>query len=313
MQRRTFLKQGSGALVGSLWACSASWTGGGAPSASGADRFPRIGVTTVSFRSRFPATRSMNGGPVTNPELTLPAAPEFFAREVGLHNVEIWDLQFAEQSVAYCQSIRVAAEAAGSRIANLQIDGVGDLSAAAPATRAEALAKSKAWMDRAVVLGSPRIRFNTGPGPGQPFDLGVTSDSFRQLAEYGERVGVTVLVENHGTPIPDVVAIVNEVNHPRCRSLVDFGNTTPGGTTEEKIAALRPMFDHLGFVSAKASEFDDEYRHTSWDIGALVRAIEQSGYRGIYSVELWNTSAPPADTVRAARAVRDTIARNLHA
>jgi sugar phosphate isomerase/epimerase len=168
-------------------------------------------------------------------------------------------------------------------------------------------------MDRAVAVGSPSIRVNTGPTGGRPFDVRVTADSFRQIAEYGQQVGVTVLVENHGTPIPNVVAIVDAVNHPRCRSLVDFGNTTPSGSTEEKIASLRPMFPRLGFVSAKAEAFDEAYRHTSWDFAAFIRAVEESGYRGIYSLELWNTRNPPADTPRAARAIRDLIAANLRA
>jgi sugar phosphate isomerase/epimerase len=308
MERRTFLKHGTLALGASLWGCA------GAPGIrslgpASRDPYARVGMTTVGWRSRFASTRSMNGGPVTTPELTLLAAPQVIADEVGLHNVEIWDMQFADMSLAYCEQIRAAAAKAGSRIVNIQVDKyVGDLSATDATVRAKNIADAKGWLDRAVAVGAPSIRVNTGR-----FNPSTTVDSFRQLADYGQKVGATVLVENHGTPIPDVVSIVSAVNHPRCRSLVDWGNTAPNGAIEEKIAGLRPMFPWLGFVSAKAEEFDDQYHHTSWDIGPLVRATEDAGYRGIYSIELWNTKNPPADTARAARTVRDAIVANLKA
>jgi sugar phosphate isomerase/epimerase len=141
--------------------------------------------------------------------------------------------------------------------------------------------------------------------------LARTIDSYRQLAEHAERAGVTVLIENHlGTTSIDVAAIVGAVNHPRLRSLIDWGNTG-GGTAEQMIADLAPTFPTLGLISAKAQEFDENYKHKNWDIAALVRATEDAGFRGIYSIELWETTNPPADPVRAAKVVRDIIAANL--
>jgi sugar phosphate isomerase/epimerase len=54
-------------------------------------------------------------------------------------------------------------------------------------------------------------------------------------------------------------------------------------------------------------------RHVAHDFGALVRATEASGYRGIYSIEQWPTtgSAPPADPIRAALALKDELRTNL--
>jgi len=77
------------------------------------------------------------------------------------------------------------------------------------------------------------------------------------------------------------------------------------------IADFAPTFPTLGLISAKAQEFDENYAHKNWDIAALVRATEDAGFRGIYSIELWETVNPPADPVRAAKAVRDIIAANL--
>jgi hypothetical protein len=44
-----------------------------------------------------------------------------------------------------------------------------------------------------------------------------------------------------------------------------------------------------------------------------VKATEDAGLRGIYSIELWKTRNPPTDPMRAATVERDLIAANLRA
>jgi sugar phosphate isomerase/epimerase len=311
MQRRDFLKAGALALTTPL--IGAATTGLAADAAASQDPYPRIGLSTTAFRARFPATRNRNGGPITTPELTMLTVSKVIVEEVGLRNIEIWEAQWEERSDDYAAKIRNAAAALGGRIIDIQVDTQGsNISDPDPAKRAQAVAAQKTWIDRAVVAGSPRVRLNSGLSAGQPHrELARTIDSYRQLAEYAERAGVTVLIENHlGTTAIDVAAIVGAVNHPRLRSLIDWGNTG-GGTAEEMIADLAPTFPTLGLISAKAQEFDENYKHQNWDIAALVKATEDAGFRGIYSIELWETRNPPSDPVRAARVVRDIIAANL--
>ena len=312
MQRRDFLKAGALALTTPLVG-PASFAVPSADAAPIQDPYPRIGLSTTAFRARFPATRNRNGGPITTPELTMLTVSKVIVDEVGLRNIEIWESQWEEKTDAYASRIRAATAAAGGRVIDIQVDTVdSNISDPDPVRRAGSVAAQKAWIDRAVVVGSPRVRLNSGLPAGQPHrQLSRTIDSYRQLAEYADKVGVTVLIENHlGTTAVDVAAIVGAVNHPRLRSLIDWGNTG-GGTAEEMIADLAPTFPTLGLISAKAQEFDESYRHKNWDIAALVRATEDAGFRGIYSVELWETRNPPPDPVRAAKVVRDIIAANL--
>jgi Xylose isomerase-like TIM barrel len=162
----------------------------------------RIGITTVCFRDRFPATRSKGAAAPAGGDLTLLTAPNFIADELGLHNVEIWSAQFADKSLDYCKQVKAAAETAGSRIINLQVDGPENLSDPDPAKRAASLASIKQWMDRAAAVGSPRMRANTGGGLPEAWDVNRTADSFRQLAEYGKTIGVKILLENHPATVP---------------------------------------------------------------------------------------------------------------
>lgn len=274
----------------------------------------RIGITTVCLRSRFPRTRAM-GEPTTASDLDLLTAPKYIADTFGIHNVEVWDLHFEDQSIAFCERARAAAAEVGSKFINIQIDSMADLSVPDAATRAQGVTQAKQWMDRAVALGAPSIRVNTGGSEGQTMDLDVIVDSFKQIAAYGQQVGVTVLVENHtgfSIDVDTVVAIVDAVNHPMCRTLLDYGNT-PAGSIEGRIEAIQKLAPKLALVSAKGTGFDDQYVHTDYDFGALVKATEDTGYRGIYSIEMWPDadSQAPADPVAAATWMRDQILANL--
>src|SRR5688572_12234669 len=195
MNRRTFLTHTSQALAAAPFLSSAA-------ARAQSNQIPtaalnRLAVTTVVFRERFPATRTKGAAAPKEGDLTLLTAPKFIADTFGIHNVEIWNFQFADQSLEYCRQIKAAAEAVKSRIINLQIDGSENLSDPDAAKRAESIKIIKGWMDRAAACGAPTLRANTGGGAAAAWDVTRTADSFRQLAQYGKSINVKILIENH--------------------------------------------------------------------------------------------------------------------
>jgi sugar phosphate isomerase/epimerase len=316
MDRRSFLRYGSrAAALAPFWA---------APALSGASRLyaagqtvspgvlRRIGITTVCFRDRFAATRGKNEGPVpAGQELTLLTAPKFIADALGLHNVEIWSAQFADMSLDYCKQIKAAAEAVKSRITNIQVDGSENLSDPDAAKRAASVETIKRWMDRAAAVGAPTCRANTGGGPADAWDVNRTADSFRQLAEYGKKINVKILVENHigySADIDKVVAVIKAVNNPYCRAICDWGNSPKN---EGQVAALSKLFPYLELVSAKELDFDENNKHVNYDVVPIIKATEASGYKGIYSIEFYGK--PPKDTVAAAKDMIKALSANISA
>ena len=272
----------------------------------------RIGITTVCFRDRFTQTREKSAGPIpAGQELTLLTAPRFIADTLGLHNVEVWSAQFADQSIDYCRQVKAAAEAVKSRIINVQVDGPENLSDPDAAKRAASIQAIKQWMDRAAAVGAPTCRANTGGGPPEGWDVKRTADSFRQLAEYGRTINVKILVENHigySADIDKVVAVVKAVNHPYCRALVDWGNS-PSGSIETRIAGLSKLFPLIELVSAKELDFDEQNRHINYDVVPIIKATEAAGYKGIYSIEFYGK--PPRDTVAAAKDMIAALSANV--
>ena len=316
MNRRSFIRLGGrAAAIVPIWAAApglARLSAAAQPAAGAVLR--RIGITTVCFRERFTQTRTKTAGPLAaNEELTLLTAPKFIADTLGLHNVEIWSAQFADTSLDYCRRIKAAAEAAQSRIINIQVDGPENLSDPDAAKRAASVEAIKKWLDRAAAVGAPTCRANTGGGPPEAWDVNRTADSFRQLAQYGRKIGVKILVENHvgySADIDKVMAVVQAVNDPYCRSLADWGNT-PSSSPEARVAGLSKMFPYLELVSAKELDFDEQNRHVNYDVVPLIKATEASGYKGIYSIEFYGK--PPKDVVAAARDMIAALSANIKA
>ena len=268
----------------------------------------RLAVTTVSLRDRYPASYMAKKPGVNAPSLL--EAPSFVSKTLGLRNIELWNLQFEDIGDAYIRRMRAAADAAGVRIINIQIDDDSNLSSPDNEVRARSIAQTKAWIDRAVILGAPSVRQNLGPADDNgPFNVERTADSFRQIAQYAASRGVKILAENHvgqSRSIPNVVALLQAVNHPACRAIADWGNT-PASSTAELLAALKPLALWLALVSAKGKAFDSAYHETSYDVAELTRVTESWGFRGLYSVELWGDTPPDFKPVLACRSMVDVI------
>ena len=323
MNRRSFLQQSGRALVAVPFMPLASDLLNAAGTTTVFQGIPpailkRIGITTVCFRERFPATRSRGAAAPSGGDLTLLDMPKFVADNLGVHNVEVWNAQFADMSLDYCRKLKAAADAAGSKINNLQLDlsgGQDNLSDPDDAKRAANIAKVKEWMDRAAACGCTSMRANTGGGAETAYDAKRTAASFRELAQYGQPKGVMILIENHvgySANIDHVVEIVKDVNHPNCKVICDWGNTPANGTPADKVVALSKLFPYVHLVSAKELDFDENNKHASYDVLPIIKATEAAGFKGVYSIEFYS-SKPPKDVVAAAKDLVNALAANIKA
>lgn len=316
MKRRDFLQRSGLAMAASMTSPLLQRTGlaGTIPQVP-AEKMKRIGCTTVCFRLRFPQTRPKNQSP-TEPDLSLLEVPALFAEKLGVHNVELWSRHFAEHTPAYCAKMRRAVEKAGSTVCNIQMDEPGyNLSHPDKAERLKSVQFCKEWMDRAAACGATSMRANTGGDrKGPPFDVAVTGDSFAQLAEHGEKIGVKILIENHGghSSVPEnVAAIVKTVDSPWCRTLPDLGNIPRDFSQEQREAFLAKIFPWAHLVSAKGMVFDEQYKHVTYDIGRCVKLGESMGFKGIYSAEQWAPGYVPPDPFKAVQTIIGDVAAVL--
>ncbi|HEU4892429.1 MAG TPA: TIM barrel protein [Vicinamibacterales bacterium] len=298
MHRRDFLKRSSFAFAATLF----SPTGAGAQAGSP----DRIGIATWSFRHLIAAGRNPNMPPPERTVMTALDAPKFVREELGLTQLEIIINHLDERTVPYAERVRAAADKVGVKFINFQLGG--QMSAPDPAVRAKSIEEIKDGMRIAAALGAPTVRADVGGRAGEPLDLGITADSYKQLVEFGNAIGVLPMPENHGghSTDPDTLVSIMKAIDPRIRAIVDWGNFRVDNQAQ-RIESTRKLLPYVGLISAKVDRFDAEYR-PGYDVAELVKLVEGSGYRGKYSIEITN---PPGDIVRGAQVAGEIIAANL--
>jgi sugar phosphate isomerase/epimerase len=180
----------------------------------------------------------------------------------------------------------------------LDISGTGvrnDFTAATEATRAEGVARVKAWIEVAATLGAPVIRAFADSQP--PYKNwreaagtadrgkveGWVADALRECAVHGEKFGVVVGVQNHGDFIntgAEHLSLLDRVGHGWCGALVDTGKYF----TADPYADIALTAPHAVNWQVKET-LDSTLASPHLDMPKLVGIIRRSGYRGYLPIE----------------------------
>jgi sugar phosphate isomerase/epimerase len=175
--------------------------------------------------------------------------------------------------------------------------------------RSEGIKVAKLWLDAAQQIGVKSMRVNTG-GPriipasvikgGYPQNLEIVPylknaiESFKEMADYGEKVGVKVTIENHWGLAADPInirIILNEVNSPYCEASPDFCNWEHEYMLYHGLEVLVPMASSM--IHAKRwTRFPDV------DINRCVEVLNKAGYKGYISLEYEAGGDPVEGTLK---------------
>lgn len=162
--------------------------------------------------------------------------------------------------------------------------------------RKEGIRVAKIWLDAAKQIGVQSMRVNTGGpriAPSADTKEGYSRnreivpylkraiESFKEMADYGEKVGVKVTIENHwgiaAHPM-NVRIIVNEVNSPYCETSPDFCNWEHEYMLYHGLEALIPLASSM--VHAKRWT-----RYPDVDIARCTHILNNANYHGYISLE----------------------------
>ena len=176
----------------------------------------RVGMSTVTFRTRFRATQDM-GTPDMDHELTLLDIPEYFADRFRLQNMEFWSKHFEARTPSYLRELKKKIAKSRSRLINIQVDEGYNLADRDEDNRQKSVALVREWLDVAAELGSAALRANPGRD-----SIASSVWSLKELNAYAVKKGVVLLAENHGgiEKNPDVhlhlMRTVGSPNFGRC-------------------------------------------------------------------------------------------------
>lgn len=272
----------------------------------------RLCAAVVSFRDWFAQTPARyTSGRIPARRMALIDYPQFVANELGLPAAELWSIYFDDLSPDYCRKLGDAAARAGVSIRNILLDRTdANLGASDIAAREHAVAAVRDWIDRAAAAGAASVRINPVRPAHGVFDPATIADSYLRLAEHGATQGIGVLIENHRPHFDDVGHLLDlhaRVARPNFALLADSGNIIAPDDSS-RIAALTRMLPVTALVAIKGVALTAQDTEGEYDMAALVRAAEASGYRGVYSIELFSyVMEMPLDPVSEVLLVADTI------
>jgi sugar phosphate isomerase/epimerase len=183
----------------------------------------------------------------------------------------------------------------------LDISGTGvrnNFASPDPEKRAADVQHVKEWIEVAAKLGAPVIRVFAGPVPEGYEDkwdevAGWMVECFRECAEYGEKFGVLVGVQNHGDMLKtadEVIKVVKMVNSDWFGIIVDTGYFL----TEDPYVDIEKVIPYAVNWQIKESPFGKE-SEVRTDLDRLMKIIKQSGYRGYIPIETLSIQGRPYD------------------
>lgn len=184
----------------------------------------------------------------------------------------------------------------GTKCVHVSNNAPRDISDLDDAKRKAGIEVAKKWLDGAAMLGAKSMRVNSGGPRIAPVAvatadypkadelavyLGKCIESFKEMADYGGRVGVKVTLENHwgltANPM-NIRVIIDEVNNPFCEASPDFCNWEHEYMMYHGLEALAPYAHTI--VHAKYWN-----RWKDPDVRRCVRIMTNARYMGVFALE----------------------------
>lgn len=205
------------------------------------------------------------------------------------------------------------------------INGTGirnDFSVADKAVRAAGVQLTKDWIEAAARLGATVIRVFAGPqSPFKDWKAAAggaareevekwMADDLRACAEYGEKFGVLVGVQNHGDFVntgPEHLSLLRRVDHPCCGAIVDTGKYL----TSDPYADIAMMVPYAVGWQIKET-LGSDLKSPRADFKRLMKILIDGGYRGFVPIETLSMGRkdynPAAEVEMVLRGMREGIA-----
>jgi len=302
MKRREFLlgtaHMGAMAALGSRAARAAQ-------SSDQTAKLARVAMMTLNFH----ALLKLPDQPAS-PERTLDVfdLPQMYADTYGVHNLEWQHYHLPASEPSYYKEVRARVDNVKSRVSQVVVE-FGGLNVSAPPhnflPRLQAIDLTKVWIDRCVVLGSPRIMVNQGQLSRE--NMAIAVETLKAMVAYGSAHGVKVTLETRGggagrgtpppgasppapgapappaPPPPDVPAepawvVLNDlIRESGAFSNIDLGGVGANNQTDLHTALATLLEVTSGSMHIKQSQ--------NWDLPTALRFIAGRKYDGLYSIE----------------------------
>ncbi|WP_231936462.1 sugar phosphate isomerase/epimerase family protein [Bythopirellula polymerisocia] len=177
--------------------------------------------------------------------------------------------------------------------------------------RDEQISMTKAWIDRAEVLGAPVIRIFAGkqkPGVNPKHSHALMVEGIEECCEYAGLHGVHLALENHGGPtatVDGMLEFVQDVKSPWFGVNLDTGNFY----TEDPyldLARIAPYSLNVQVKVVTSDEARENKRPT--DFRRLGQILRDANYRGYVALEYEEEGDPRQECPKYLDIIRESFA-----
>ncbi len=193
----------------------------------------------------------------------------------------------------------------------IMCDGEGALGDADEKKRQAAVDNHKRWVEWAKFLGCHSIRVNAQSSGKPEEQLDRAADGLGKLTDFGDTMGIGVIVENHGGLSSNgewLANVMKKVNKKGCGTLPDFGNFH-GYDRYKGVDELMPFAKG---VSAKSHDFDDKGNETKTDYRKMMDlVVKKHKYSGYVGVEYEGSKLSEPDGIKATKKLLETVRDEL--
>ena len=269
VSRRQFLTQ-TGLAIGALTA-GAAWTKDAAPL--------RISL------AQWTINRELRSGKIDNLDFAKVAA------EHGIHAVEYVNQFFMDKAkdAKYLGEMKKRAADQGVKSLLIMCDREGNIGDPDSAKRKQTVDNHRKWLDAAKFLGCHSIRVNAGSSGTWDEQVKLAADGLSRLTAIGAKLGLNVIVENHGGLSSNadwLVEVIKKVDHKRCGTLPDFGNfRIKPGESYDSYRGMQKLLPFAKGVSVKDRVWDDKGKQSALDYDRMLKLVHASGFRGYCGIE----------------------------
>jgi sugar phosphate isomerase/epimerase len=243
--------------------------------------------------------------------------PNVAKQDYGIDAIELVNQFFMDKAKDedYLADLKKRAADLGVSIILIMCDNEGMLGDPEQSKRTEAVENHFKWAEAAKFFGCHSIRVNAF-GKGTPEEqMGRVAESLRRLGEFCAKLGLNVLVENHGGLSSNaewLVSLVKKVGLSNCGTLPDLGNFKIDDHTEyDRYKGVSEMMPYAKAVSAKALNFDEQGNETRVDYRRMMKMVLEAGYRGYVGIEYSGDKLSEPDGIRATKRLLEKVSHEL--
>ncbi len=245
------------------------------------------------------------------------------SKSFGIQAIEYVNQFYVKQSNQdkFWMQMKAKADDQGVRSLLIMVDSEGDLGNPKEKERKTAVENHYKWIHAAKLLGCHSIRVNAFGNSDMDTLSKTLVEGLGELASYGQKVGINVIVENHGLHTSNaafMVDIIKKVDNPFLGTLPDFGNwclnAAWGSTQNNKCSEVydpqKGLEEFLPFakgVSAKSYDFDVDGNETIIDYKQLLKTVKKSDFKGYIGVEYEGERLSETEGIKATKALIEKV------